>query len=72
MTHPDPDMRRISRERNQQNRWFTGGQVSTPFLSFMNNFNPPRAHILALQHYTKIDTSAKIYDRMHFYADTDL
>ena len=47
-------------KKNLSSYWFTTGQVSTPFLSFMNGFNPPRAHVFSLQHYKKLKTCDKI------------
>lgn len=66
MTQPSKQARSDNIKKNKQSTWFTAGQVSTPFLSFMNNFNPPRANKLHIQHYKKIKDPASIYTKMDF------
>ena len=52
--------------KNKTSSYLTSAQISTPFLSFLNGFNPPRSHVLSNQHYKKEDYSHMIYTRMDF------
>ena len=66
MTQPSKQARSDNIKKNKQSTWFTAGQISTPFLSFINHFDPPRANKLHIQHYKKINDPTSIYSKTDF------
>ena len=58
-----------NQNRNIKSTWLSSGQISRPFLSFMNDFNSPRSDVFAMQHYKKENNLDIIYKRMDFSGD---